>query len=73
MKFLLASAILVVLLASIVSSEEPAKSKESGVRCYVCNEKEDASCGDNNSGLEKHAKDCQNGEKYCRKVIQFGE
>lgn len=68
--FSLVSAVLLVNLLTIgfyASAQEAAKTK-----CYQCDELSDAGCKDPFNNNEGFIKDCENGETFCRKTVQFG-
>jgi len=78
MKFAL-SVIMVSLMVFAVCADEE-NQESSAATCYVCNSNEDSSCDDGYtglntptqgySGLDKHKQACENGETFCRKIIQ---
>lgn len=64
---LLLSALMLVSLSYVLAEQS------SPIRCYVCNELEDKSCGDPFKPKDVHLQQCLNGEKYCRKMVQTGK
>lgn len=68
MKFAL-SVIMVSLMVFAVCADEE-NQESSAATCYVCNSNEDSSCDDAYTGLDKHKQACENGETFCRKIIQ---
>ena len=80
MKFAL-SVIMVSLMVFAVCADEE-NQKSSAATCYVCNSNEDSSCGNGPylgldtqrySRPDKHKQACENGETFCRTIIQKGK
>lgn len=67
---LLLSALMIVSLSYVLAEEAQ---ESSPIKCYVCNELEDKSCGDPFKPKDVHLQQCLNGEKYCRKIVQTGK
>ena len=65
--------LLSVTFAVVMSQESVATTP---FQCYSCNSVDDSSCaGDKNEKYtpsEGHKKTCENGESFCRKIIQNG-
>ncbi|RNA22487.1 isoform A [Brachionus plicatilis] len=61
------SALMFVALSYVLAEETQ---ESSPINCYVCNELEDKSCGDQFKPKDVHRQQCVNGEKYCRKIVQ---
>lgn len=61
-------------LCSIVLADDakPEAKQEGAIHCYQCNEKDDKACGDPFAEKAEFLKPCQNGEKFCRKTVQYG-
>ena len=57
---------------SLANAENDKKDAQAVRQCYVCNENTDQGCGDPFSVKENYLKNCENGEQFCRKTIQFG-
>lgn len=66
---LLVTVLLFVTLNVFVLADEPPSSP---ISCYVCNELEDKECKDPFKSPEKFLTKCENGEQYCRKIVQTG-
>ena len=40
-------------------------------KCFQCNELSDPGCRDPFAGDQEFVKDCENGETFCRKMVQY--
>lgn len=60
-----------LMVFAVCADEENQES--SAATCYVCNSNEDSSCDDAYTGLDKHKQACENGETFCRTIIQKGK
>lgn len=54
------------------SKNKPSVSSESVASCYVCNENLDNRCRDPFKHEAELVKPCENGETFCRKMVQIG-
>lgn len=55
------------------SSEAKSDAVAAKTFCYVCNQNEDASCGDVYQKKKNHLKECAADETFCRKIVQYVE
>ncbi|CAF0760833.1 unnamed protein product [Brachionus calyciflorus] len=66
MKFLI-SVGLFLALSSMALAQNQSGNK---IRCYQCNQAENNGCSDPFKGDDTYLKECDNGETFCRKIVQ---
>ena len=67
---------LLIVMISLVSSQDEVQPASPEFKCYVCNSLEDSSCAGENgkyAGVESHKKVCDSGVINCRIITQNGK